>query len=103
MFLRKIEIKINSSMQTQIPVIVDSPVGNNLQDHPLLLLNVCINDSKAITVEKALSISSIADYLMNRKGKIIVIDFLVHSACIIAKYGHYKHTAVRCLYFILQS
>ncbi|KAL5010864.1 hypothetical protein ScPMuIL_013169 [Solemya velum] len=45
-----------------IPVVADLPVGENLQDHLVLGLAHCINQSISITLEKATSLSSMLQY-----------------------------------------
>lgn len=47
---------------SQIPVVADLPVGENLQDHLVLGLAHCINQSISITLEKATSLSSMLQY-----------------------------------------
>ncbi|XP_025092332.1 glucose dehydrogenase [FAD, quinone]-like [Pomacea canaliculata] len=51
-----------------IKVHADLPVGDNLQDHPLLDMGISVNDSIGITEEKAASLWQRAKYWLFGKG-----------------------------------
>ncbi len=55
----------------QIDTVADLPVGDNLQDHIMLLpFMYSLNQSITLTVEKAESLIELAKYLTTGKGKL---------------------------------
>lgn len=54
--------------QFKIPVQADVPVGINLQDHLMSVLNIKANVSYGINQAKARSIRSLLEYLILGKG-----------------------------------
>ena len=55
----------------KIEVVADLPVGDNLQDHIILIpFTYSLNQSIALTVEKSESLIELAKYLTTGNGKV---------------------------------
>ncbi|XP_052085981.1 glucose dehydrogenase [FAD, quinone]-like isoform X2 [Mytilus californianus] len=52
----------------KIPVHADLPVGNNLQNHPILAMPYSINTTLNINVKKLTDPETVLDYILHRKG-----------------------------------
>ncbi|GFT35678.1 glucose dehydrogenase [Trichonephila clavipes] len=52
----------------KIPVVVDLPVGNNLQDHPTVLLNYQLDPKIPSYDQKLCDIRNVEQYIRNRTG-----------------------------------
>ncbi|XP_052085998.1 glucose dehydrogenase [FAD, quinone]-like [Mytilus californianus] len=52
----------------KIPVHADLPVGNNLQDHPVLIMSYSINTTLNTNVNKFTDPENVLDYILHNKG-----------------------------------